>query len=195
MVNTSVLPGFTTKSKTTVKPTAETEFRFTQKRVEQILPPKSGRDFYRDSETRGFNLMVMASGHKSFFWQRKVKNWPERKTLGVFPELTVEAAREAADRLNASLATWKANGWAGPSPFTRPAKLSLDMLVDHYVEQQIKPYSKRPEKAEYSLRWQIGKYLTSWKPREIGDIRFEDVLALHQRVGRKHPHTANDLVK
>jgi hypothetical protein len=52
----------------------------------------------------GVVLSVTAAGTKSFQVYRKINGKPERITLGKFPELTLEQARNLAAEVNAQIA-------------------------------------------------------------------------------------------
>src|SRR6267378_2895526 len=128
------------------------EINFTKKNIESLATPKRGRERYLDARVRGLGLLVQPTGHKSFFWQRKVNRYPRWETIGQFPDLTIENARHAADKLNNKLAEWKADRYQGENPFLRRDEPTLDRLVDEYVEKQIKPHAKNPQVAEKRLR-------------------------------------------
>jgi hypothetical protein len=64
---------------------------FSKKALEK-LPPKDKWYNVFDSQRTGLGRTVYPTGVKTFFDLRKVQGWPERTTLGQFPELTVENA-------------------------------------------------------------------------------------------------------
>jgi integrase len=175
---------------------AETqEFHFTKKAVEAIPAPKKKRA-YLDARVRGLALAVHPTGHKSFYWQRRVQGHPRWETLGAFPGLTVEAARDAAEKLNHKMAAWKADRFEGVNPFApRRAVPSLDQIVDLYVEQQIKPHAKRPERAEKYFRSVIERRMAPWRMRRLDGISQDDVEGLHAKISAKHKRAANVAVK
>ena len=170
-------------------------FNFTKKAIERLAPPKGRRSFHYDAATRGLGVMVQRSGHRSFFWLRKVRGAPSWKTIGDFPELSVENAREKADALNVKLARWKADDYDGPNPFEQKPNLALVDVFEDYVAQHLKKHSGNPDKAVKGARWMFDRYLTSWKNRRIGSIQKRDVEKLHTSVAEKHGRvTANRLV-
>ena len=152
---------------------------------------------YHDTHTRALGLLIQPTGHRAFFWYKKVRGRPTWKTIGDFPDLTVEAARDRASELNARLAEWKARDYAGENPFeVRPGQTTLNDLVDDYIERQLKPHSAHPDRAVAELRWVVGAHLTSWKIRKLGDISREDVLSLHARAGKTNGQvSANRIVQ
>jgi integrase len=165
--------------------------------IETLPVPESGRVQYRDAQVRGLGLLIQSTGHRSFYWYKKVRNYPRWQTLGVFPDLTVEQARAAATDLNSKLAKWKASNYEGVNPFERGDTVeTLDMLVDEYVARHLRDHAKNPDDAEYTLRYLIRKYMPSWRSRALTAIRAEDVEQLHRTIGKASGHrTANKIVQ
>lgn len=150
---------------------------------------------YRDTGVRGLGLLVQATGHKSFFWQRKVNSYPRWETIAQFPDMTIGQARDKADELNNKLALWKASRYETQDPFHQRSELKLDELVNEYIEKHLKEHAKRPDVAEKRLRQMISQYLTLWRGRSLGTIRQDDVVELHRRIGAKYHRKANVVVK
>jgi integrase len=172
-------------------------FPFTTKRIEALPTPQTGRARYRDASTRGLGLAVTDSGHKSFFWVRKVKDYPQRKTLGTFPDLSVDRARDAADGWNRKLAEWKANGFAGPNPLERPgAAPTFGEVAKLYIERHLAVHAKNPPRAIKEAEGKLRNHLAGWLGRNLDDIRRADVIALHEKVKVKSGlYAANHLVQ
>jgi integrase len=171
------------------------EFNFTKRAIENLSVPDSGRARYLDTGTRGLGVVVQPSGEKSFYWFRKVRGYPRWETLGRFPDLTVEQARDAAEERNNRLAKWKANRYEGKNPFERRDEVTLDRVLDEYVEKQVKQHSKRPERAEKDVRSLVARYMAPWRNRPLSAIRREDVAEMHRKIGAKYHRTANVAVK
>jgi len=171
-------------------------FKFTKKGLEALPTPREKRASYRDTETRGLGLLVQPSGHRSFFWFRKVRGYPTWQTIGVFPDLAIEQARMNAAELNTKLARWKANGYDGDDPFKQQKDLTVGQLIDDYIERQVKQHAAHPDKSASDLRGMVKTYLTPWKSRRLGTIRRTDVLNLHAELGQNSGHvTANRVVQ
>jgi hypothetical protein len=69
-------------------------------RAIQGLPGANRDRVYWDSGLRGFGLKVTARGRRSFFVQYRAKDGKQRKpSLGVFPTVKPEAARQAAKEI------------------------------------------------------------------------------------------------
>ena len=171
-------------------------FKFTKKELESLPAPPEKRVTYRDTDTRGLGLLIQPSGHRSFFWFRKVRGYPTWQTIGVFPDLTIEQARTNAAELNSKLARWKADDYDGDDPFRQQKDLTLGELIDDYIERQVKQHAAHPDKSASDLKGMVKTYLTSWKSRRLGTIRRSDVLSLHAQLGQNNGHvTANRVVQ
>jgi integrase len=171
-------------------------FNFTKKTVESLPIPTERRTSYYDTQTRGLGLLIQPTGHRSFFWFRKVQDRPVWKTLGDFPDLSVEQARDAAGDQNSKLAKWKASDYQGENPFVERQDLTLSQLADDYIERQVRAHAAHPERAVKDVQGMVDTYLTRWKTRRVGSIRRSDVLDLHAELGKENGHvTANRVVQ
>lgn len=159
---------------------------FTVKGLERLGAAEKRYNVF-DSETRGLGLAVYPSGQKTFFHLKKVQGWPRRTTLGVFPDLSIEAARGKAGELNGKLSKWRLNDYAGQDPLQRPAKAStLGEVLKHYVEHHLKGNAKNPSHAVKYANWQFDTYLASLRNRPLGTIRRDQVHELHDRIAAEH---------
>jgi integrase len=78
--------------------------KVTKARLDALPPPASGQRFLRDTELRGFAIRVAASGAKSFVLERRIRGRNRRLTLGRYPDLTVEQARQEAQKVLGKIA-------------------------------------------------------------------------------------------
>jgi hypothetical protein len=79
---------------------------FTKANLDALPPPAAGkRAVYRDAKTAGLQIRVTASGVKTFSVYRWVKaeGRPQRVTIGKYPQMTIEQAREKAKLVNANV--------------------------------------------------------------------------------------------
>lgn len=159
------------------------KINFTRRSVENLPIPKAKRVTHYDEQVRGLGVLIQPTGHRSFFWFRKIAGRPTWRTIGQFPDFTPEQARSKAEEWNGEMGKWKGNDYEGPSPFERPlTDLTLSLLLDQYVEKHLKQHAKRPEDAEKDARWLLKKYGTSLSPRKLGQIRRPDILRLQQKI-------------
>ncbi len=162
---------------------------FTRRWLETLPAPRRGRVHHYDAKVRGLGVAVYPTGRKTFFLYRKVQGWPERITIGTFPDLDVEAARGRASELNARIAR-------GENPARQGGSPTLGELFRAYAEQHLRVHAKNPERAARLAEWQFEHYLAPWKGRKAGSIRRAHVARLHAEVGERHGRTtANRLVE
>lgn len=99
------------------------ELVFSAKTIDRLPPAgKDKRDVYRDRHTHGLTLRVTDTGAKSFAavtWSAR-RHKPERITLGPYPALTVERARElcraAVDDIKAGVSRVEAKAALAGAP-------------------------------------------------------------------------------
>src|SRR5262249_43917932 len=153
--------------------------------------PTEKRTTIYDSQVRGLGLKIEASGHRSFFWFRKLRGKPTWKTLGGYPELSIEKARAAAQRLNSDSADWKAAGYVGPRPAERRTAPTLNDVLKLYIERHLRVKAKDPDRAEKSVRHAVK--LSGWGSRKLVEIDRDEVETKHRELGtaKGHYHQAN----
>jgi integrase len=171
-------------------------FNFTLKAIESIPIPEKKRALYRDTQVPELGLMIQPTGHRSYFWYRKVRNQPTWKTLGKFEDLSLEQARDAARQLSNDRAVWKNNKYKGDSPFNnRREELTFSECVEEYIKRRV-PKLKNPTETETRLRQGVKRDLpASWNSRKLSDIQRKEIVDLRDKIGVKHPALANATVR
>jgi Arm DNA-binding domain len=114
------------------------------KRFIEALPHPDKKTIYYDAQLRSLGLLVQTTGHRAFFWFRKVQTRAVWKTIGSWPDLSVENARASAQDYNNKLAKWKANNYEGPGPFDKP------------INSMIKSGVERPRPSDWPSARQFG---------------------------------------
>ena len=159
---------------------------FTKKALED-LPATEKRYNVFDIATRGLGLAVYPSGAKTFFHLRKVQGWPERTTIGSWPETTIELARGKAAEINGALAKWKVGGFEGRSPLEPSKRVStLGEVLEHYVQHHLLRNAKNPDEAAKYALFQFATYLASWRNRPLATISRADVAGRHAEIEAQH---------
>ena len=168
---------------------------FTKKDLD-ALAAKHKRYTVYDQKVNGLGILVQPTGHRAFFWFRKVHGQPTWKTLGEFPDLSIEQARARAAEMNTKIADWKARQHDGPNPLAQPAREpTLNEIVEDYCERRLASHAKNPTAACKRVRWSLGQYFSQWKNRRLSSISKKDVRNLHHALGSKHGHvTANRII-
>jgi integrase len=168
---------------------------FSQKAIEKLPTPKAGRVHYYDTKVCDLGLRVEHSGRKSFFWLKKVRGRPTFRSIGVFPNTSVEQGRGRAHELSGQLDVLKRNSFKGENPFERPqGEPTLQELLGRYIELWVRKQAAHPEKAEQDARWMFGKYLSSWRGRKLGEITRQNIRELHDKLSRENGAIAADRV-
>jgi hypothetical protein len=67
------------------------------------LPEKGKRSYVYDSRENSLLIQVTSTGRKTFQVYRWHKTKPVRVTLGIFPDMTIEQARNKAQNIKAAL--------------------------------------------------------------------------------------------
>jgi integrase len=124
------------------------KFNFTITTLTKLIPPKTGRDEYRDTKVPELTLRVTANGTKSFSVSKRIKDKYVRATLGRFPANTIEQARRKA-REKLSLMEDGIN----PTDIKREEKIKNLSVLDLYnnYEENFKTKIKVGERRQKSL--------------------------------------------
>ncbi len=107
--------------------------RISKRTVDAIAPDQTGKRLYLwDSDIKGFGLLVLPSGVKSYFYRYRNQEGRERRaTIGKHGTWTPEQARHKADELRRSVS-------AGGDPVHEKRALkaapTVAALLDAYVE-------------------------------------------------------------
>jgi len=155
---------------------------FNERWLSSLKAPDERTDT-RDSKTKGLGWQRFANGKT--YW----------KTLGNWPELSLDNARAAAEKLNSTLANWKAAGYPAPDPFEKKAEpsstLTFGDLFDRYIEAR-QLHKQVNEKTLYEYKRIVKAYLEDWKTKELRQITDDSVAILNNRLAKKNgPIMAN----
>ena len=162
-----------------------TKFNFTQKRLESLPIPKTGRVTYRDTKVPGLAIRVTSNGAMSAYISKKAKGRHVKYRLGRWPEAfgTVKALRDAAQTKIPDLPFWAAK---------RRTERQEAKLADLWAtwQEHAKAHKRTKSRAEDERLYKA--HLAQWEKRALSDISRADVASLHQRIGRNNgKYTAN----
>lgn len=169
------------------------KINFTKKALDALPVPKYKRAIYYDKQTRGLGLLMQPTGRRSFFWFRKVRGYPMWKTIGPFPDLSIEQARESADGFNTSNAEWKRKDYEGLSPFKSHNGLTLGEVFDRYADYRKGTAKNASRLKEERARFE--RHFKRWANRSLDSLQRDDVRALHATIGEDHRTAANRTVQ
>lgn len=158
---------------------------FTNRSVEAIVPPETGRVEFKDTKLPGLYLRVSASGVKSFSYVGRTKgaSKPDRVTLGRYPVVKADEARTRATELAGRLAAGVSVAAAQRERRGELTLIELRKLVD---EDRLKP--KKGRKAQKAGKTPRGESL--WRlyiepkfgRRRLSEIEPSDVEAWHRAI-------------
>jgi len=171
---------------------AKNTMNFSKGRIEAIPLPSEGQRFeFHDTQAKGLLLRVSSAGTKTFCFYRWIKgaSKPERITLGRFPAMTVEQARSKAAQLNAAVE----NGENPNEPLKlQKAEPTLLELFDDFIEhKRNKKGQHLSPKTVQEYRKSFTCYLEPWSKRKLSKIASAEMSALHKKLGKDRPTTAN----
>lgn len=176
---------------------ATQRMHFTERRIAALPIPVKRRTVY-DLKRCELGLKLEPSGKKTFYWFRAVEGKPKWKTIGPWPDISLDAARAKVDEFNQRLANWKKDDCVGPNPFEhtpRSKELTLNQLVEDYIARHVMLEGANPEETSRRVRWMMEKYLDGLWHKRLGSISTRDIFDLHKRIGVEHGKvTANRVV-
>ena len=170
--------------------TSKKHVNFTKKMIELItLPPKDKRLYLYDTKVQGLELMVTHQGAKSFKVYRKLGEIPIRVSLGKYPQMTVEGARQKAQKIIAEIIS-------GKNPNAEKKKVRSDLSFGDMFSTFMERYSKPHKKSwKYDER-EVNKFLPHWFKRKASSITKQEVQALHEKIcGESGLYQANRLLE
>jgi integrase len=174
---------------------AENKINFTKAVIDALPLPQAGkRDTYHDLKTNGLQLRVTSNGVKTFSHFRRVKNSsPERVTLGRYPDMTPEQARNESVRLNGLFVQ-------GINPNTDARALKTETTLQELFDDFLKHRRNRrgaflSEKTKRSYCSDFKLYLSKWGKRKLSQFKDTDFGKLHAEIGKEHTATANRVIR
>ena len=156
---------------------------FTKKAIDALLVPTKGLQYHYDTKVRGLCIGISNAGTRTFVLYRKIQGRPERLTLGRYPDLSIEQARNKATEANAQIANGK-----NPNEQKREARneMSLGDLFVDYIGKHAKLHKKSWECDEA----QFNRYMGEWRNKKLSRLEKRDIQAIHAKVGSEHGHYA-----
>jgi integrase len=155
-------------------------FNFTKKALDALIRPTAGKRLYvYDTKVRGLELMLTEQGSKSFKVYRKCNGKPVRVTLGKYPEMTIEQARNEAQRVITEMIN-------GKNPNEEKKKLRSETTFSEIFSLFMERYSKQNKKTWKSDEINVRRFLSSWFNRKLSGISRQEVQALHEKVKKEN---------
>jgi integrase len=167
----------------------DTSFNFTKKILDALSLPEKGKRLYvYDTRVRGLELMMTDQGTKSFKVYRKLNDKPVRVTLGKYPDMTIEQARNEAQKIITEMLK-------GKNPNDEKKKLRAETSFGEMFILYMARYSKHEKKTWKSDERDVPRFLGHWFQRKLSGITKQEVQALHEKVGKENgQYQANRLL-
>ena len=159
--------------------------KLSKTKVDNLSTPTKGQVFYRDDILMGFAVRVTQSGVKSFVVEKRINRVVRRKTLGRYPELTVEQARKEAQKFLGKVAT-------GIDPIAekrdREAKgVTLGQAFEEYLTLR---HGLKPGTV-FDYRRSMREFFPDWLNRPLQTISKDAVAHRHAKNAHR-PVRANN---
>jgi integrase len=159
------------------------KFDFSNRALESIKAPAKDRAWVYDSRQTGLCLMITANDSRAFYVLKKVNGRTQRIRLGDFEDIGTDQARKLCAKTLGQIAEG-----IDPQAEKRAirAETTLGELWDLFTAKA--KLTKRSFNTDES-RWK--HHLKAWSSRRLSDITTGDISALHTRIGKDKPITAN----
>lgn len=133
-------------------------------------------------------IAVSSGGRKTFILYRKINRRPERISLGLYPDLSIELARKKAAELNGLIAK-------GENPAAQKRQVRDEMTLKELF-CQFGEHHASEKRTWKEMQREFNVYLHAWHFRKISSIRRMDVLALQSSLKQKNGlYIANHVIR
>lgn len=164
--------------------------KITKQFVDKVSLPDTGQTFYRDSTLKGFALRVTAGGSRAFVLEKRIDGKVKRITLGRYPEITVEQARNKALEYLGEIAT-------GTNPITKRQRQKVESmtLLDVWKDYRTIKNDLKP-KTYTQYEQYINGELKDWRNKPFCSITRDMVIKRHSDMKeRLSPSYANNVMR
>jgi len=166
------------------KPTDPMRFSFTKRMLERLSAVNDKRTWVYDEQAPGLAMQITPTGHKAFYFAKRIDGRYRKIKLADFAEVSVEQARKLALKQAGAVAQGE-----NPAEAKREARAATTLgdLFDYYLER----HAKQHKRTWAEDQRQYDDYLKPWAGRRLDQVKRGDVQALHGRIGKAHPVQAN----
>lgn len=141
---------------------------------------KTAQKRYYDGNIKGFGVRVTSGGTKAFFVEKSIKNKLCRITLGRYPELTAEMAKNEAKKLLGQIAMG-----IDPIAEKRSAQMrqvTLNEVFSDYI--QVRKSLKQTTITNYKQI--LRKAFSNWGSKSLVSITKDKIAKHHEKLGNEH---------
>lgn len=173
-------------------------------------PPQGQRSTHYDEKVQKLAVRITAAGSRTFYVVKRTDTGMAWLKLGLFPDMTVENARKAAEKV---LGQFAQGGNPAEERRAEKAAMTLGEAFDRYMREYASPRGvKRTD--DMRALWERclgdlpdlpakkhGRKRTkhpagvNWQNRKIEKIQTSDVRSLHSAIGATHSTMSNRVVE
>jgi hypothetical protein len=163
--------------------------KLTDRYIQTVKPPITGRLVVADTEVTGLSLRVTPNGVRSFLVRYRPRRQPQKSWTvpGTYPEVTLATARQKAREIVAAakggvdLVSERGRIEAERQKAAASARIIRELAAE-YVERHCKPHLRGWRQAELRLNNHV---LPALGDRAASDVRRGDILALMDDLQHK----------
>ena len=153
---------------------------FIKKTLDSLkLPDKNKRYYFYDTKIKGLELMVTEQGTKSFKVYRKFNGKPVRVTLGKYPEMTIENARNEAQRVIADMIS-------GKNPNEEKKNIRSEITFGEIFKIFMERHSKVMKKTWKADEGEIKRFLSAWFNKKLSTITKQEIQLIHEKIKKEN---------
>ncbi|WP_421252492.1 tyrosine-type recombinase/integrase [Aeromonas sp. 600724] len=159
-------------------------FRFTKTELSSITPPEQGKRLaVYDTEVPKLAMRITAAGARSFYVVKRSGASIAWIKLGSFPEMTIEQARNEAQKILGEFA-------AGANPAAARRAIREEPSFTELFEQFLVEKRKRDgtpigERTKRDYRDNLRMYLEPIKSKKLSQITRADIKSIHTKTTKK----------
>jgi integrase len=174
-----------TKLPLRLKPVPATRLKLTELRIANLARPRAGVAYIYDSVTPTLAIRVTSAGTRSFVVVKKINGAAQRITLGRFPSLRLDDARQTARSIAGEIAKGH-----DPVALRREAKARKTKLADlwpfylSHLKQRNRTWQRDEARWAADIEPAIGN-------KALAEITRGDCQTLVDRIGTQHRIAAN----
>lgn len=153
------------------------------------LPEAGKRATFYDTETPKLALRVTHAGAKTFYVVKRAGAGMAWLKLGTFPDMTVENARKEAAKVLGEFATG-----ANPAAVRRAVREEptfAEVLAEYLLNKRKRNGSPLAERTKGEYLNTARLYLSTIMQAKLSGITHEQVVKIHNKVGKTAPFAAN----
>jgi integrase len=174
-----------TKLPSTSKRTPATRLKLTEQRIANLAKPQESAVYIYDTVTPSLAVRVASTGGRSFVVVKKIHGKAQRITLGRYPGLRLDDARQAARTIAGEIA--KGDNPVALRKTARARKMKLADLWPSYLshlKQRNRTWRRDQQRWETEVSTALGR-------KALAEITRSDCQGLIDRIGASRPIAAN----